>query len=401
MKLRRIGRIMLFVLAGLTVLGIAGFLWLRSSPYWAGITLFSEDRRVENFRNMDQVFPYRTVARTGAVWMFGQDPRPLPEVYAHQGRDHDLQTFLDRTATTGLLVVHRGDIVHEEYRLGADEASRFTSWSIAKSVLSAMIGIAVEEGHIDSIRDPIGRYVPALAGSGYANVAIEDALTMSSGVGFDEDYDSFTSDVNMLFIQIAAGAPIEQTVAELESVREAGVYNEYVSSDSIALGLVLESATGLPNEVYLATRLWGPMGAEAEAFWNTGRAGDILPMCCLNATLRDYARFGRLYLNGGLRDDTQIIPSEWVSASTNPTAPHLLPGPNPASFWTFGYGYQWWIPEDPQGDFLAIGIWGQYLYVDPTRGVVIVKTSADPAFDDNDHESVAAFRAIARAMADR
>ncbi len=399
MRLRRIIRIMLFILAGLTAVGFAGFLWLRTTPYWSGITLFWEDRRVENFRSMDQVFPYRRVAREGYVWGFGDDPRPLPESYRHLGEDRDLAGFLDRTVTTGLLVVHQGDIVHEEYRLGAAEISRFTSWSMAKSVLSALIGIAVEEGHIASIRDPIGRYVTDLSGSGYADVPIEDALTMSSGVAFDEDYDSFTSDVNMLFVDIAAGTPMAETIAGLERVREPGIYNDYISSDSIALGLVLEHATGMSADAYLASRLWGPMGAEAHAFWNTGRSGEVLPMCCLNATLRDYARFGRLYLEAGARDGTQIVPAAWVAASTNPTARHLQPGPNPASSWTFGYGYQWWIPEDPQGDFLAIGIWGQYLYIDPVRAVIIVKTSADPLFDDNDHETVAAVRAIARAAA--
>ena len=121
--------------------------------------------------------------------------------------------------------------------------------------------------------------------------------------------------------------------------------------------------------------------------------------CCLNATLRDYARFGRLYLEGGARDGRQIVPAEWIAASVNPAAPHLQPGENPASSWTFGYGYQWWIPEDPQGDFTAIGVWGQYIYIDPAREVIIVKSSADPDFDDNDHETIAAFRAIARAVA--
>ncbi|WP_071796468.1 serine hydrolase domain-containing protein [Natronohydrobacter thiooxidans] len=349
---------------------------------------------------MNQVFPSRDVPRAGPVWEFGRDPRPLPETYAFSGTEHDLAAFLDRTITTGLLVVHRGAITHEEYRLGADETSPFTSWSMAKSVLSALIGIAVEEGHIASIRDPIGQYVPALVGSGYAYVPIEDALTMSSGVAFDEDYDNPFSDINMLFIRaMAMGVPVEETIAGLQAVRPPGTFNDYVSSDSMALGLVLEGATGIPLADYLATRLWGPMGAEADAFWSTDRTGREFALCCLNATLRDYARFGRLYLEGGARDGQQIVPADWVAASVNPTAPHLQPGENPASSWTFGYGYQWWIPEDPQGDFLAIGVWGQYIYIDPVREVVIVKTSADPDFDDNDHESVAAFRAIAWAFA--
>ena len=400
MPARRLTRIALWTLAALAVLLLASFLWLRQSPYWAGITLFSERHRVENFRAMDRVFPARPVPRGDDIRPFGRAPQPLPATYTFNGEARDLPAFLDRTETTGLLVVHRGAITHEEYRQGADETSLFTSWSMAKSVLSALIGIAVEEGHITSIRDPIGRYVPALASSGYGAVPIEDALTMSSGVAFDEDYDNPLSDINMLFIRaMAMGVPAEETLARLARVRDPGTYNDYVSSDSMALGLVLEAATGMAPADYLASRLWGPMGAESDATWSTDRTGREFALCCLNATLRDYARFGWLYLEGGARDDLQIVPAAWVAASVAPEAAHLQPGSNPASHWTFGYGYQWWIPEEPEGDFLAIGVWGQYIYVDPARDVVIVKTSADPDFDDHDHESVAAFRAIARSVA--
>ncbi len=394
---RLIGRIGLVVFLVVVIAGIGGAVWLRNSPYWAGITLFSEANRVENFRAMDEVFPYREVAAGGPVWAFDEAPEALPETYTHGGEVRRIDRFLDETATTGLIVIRDGAITHEDYRLGADETSRFTSWSVAKSVLSALIGIAVADGDIESIDDPLDRYVPALQGSGYAGVTVEQALTMSSGVLFDEDYNDPMSDVNQLFMTLATGLPMEEALADLERERAPGTYNNYISSDSIALGLVLEAATGVPLETYLETRLWGPMGAEAGAFWNTGREGLVLPFCCLNATLRDYARFGRLFLEGGARDGVQIVPRDWVAASTVPTAPHLEPGDNPASFWTFGYGYHWWIPEDPQDEFLAIGIWGQYIYVDRARDVVIVKTSADYDFDIRDHESVAVFRAIARA----
>ena len=400
MSSHRIVRFVAWTLGAFALLALAGFLWLRQSPYWAGITLFAQSHRVENFRAMDRVFPDRPVARSGPIWAFGHDPQPLPATYAFGGAERELTAFLDRTVTTGLLVVHRGEITHEDYRLGADETSPFTSWSMAKSVLSALIGIAIEEGHIASLRDPIGAYVPALQGSGYADVPIEDALTMSSGVAFDEDYDNPLSDINMLFIRaMAMRAPIEQIIGGLQRERAPGTYNDYVSADSMALGLVLEAATGMRVAAYLQSRLWGPMGAEADATWSTDRTGREFALCCLNARLRDYARFGRLYLEGGAREGRQIIPADWVVASVNPKAPHLQPGPNPASSWTFGYGYQWWVPENPRGDFLAIGVWGQYIYIDPTRSVIIVKTSADPAFDDNDHESVAAFRAIAAELA--
>ncbi|MCH8530931.1 MAG: beta-lactamase family protein [Saccharospirillum sp.] len=380
------------------LVGVAAFLWLRQSPYWAGITLFAEGYRVENFRAMDRVFPYREVARADSVWAFDEGSFSLPSTYRFNGETREMKQFLEQTETTGLLVVQSGVIIHEAYRLGADEQSLLTSWSMAKSVLSALIGIAIEEGHIGSVRDPIGLYVPSLSDTDYGAVPIEDALTMSSGMGFDEDYDNPFSDINMLFIRaMAMGVPVEQTIAELVSVRSPGIYNDYVSSDSMALGLVLEHATGMQVSDYLSSRLWGPMGAESDATWSTDRTGREFALCCLNATLRDYGRFGRLYLQGGQRNGQPIIPQDWIQQSLNPTAAHLQPGDNPDSSWTFGYGYQWWLPEEPQGDFLAIGVWGQYIYVHPEHEVVIVKTSADPNFDDNDHESVAVFRAIAEA----
>lgn len=399
MTLRNFSRFLLFIFLGLAVLGAGGFFWLQQSPYWAGITLFSESKRVENFRAMDEVFPYRTIAATGNVWTLAQEAQPLPATYAFDGEERDLAAFLDETMTTGFLVLHGGTITHESYHLGAGEASQLTSWSMAKSIVSALIGIAVEEGQIASLSDRVSAYVPSLEGTAYGAVSIEDVLTMSSGIGFNEDYDDPFSDVNQLFISFATGAPLDETLAPYESVREPGTYNEYISSDTIALGLVLEGATGETADAYLQSRLWGPIGAEADAFWNTGRAGSVLPMCCMNATLRDYARFGRLFLEDGARDGQQIIPAAWVQASITPQGPHLQPGENPASSWTFGYGYQWWVPEESDGDYAAIGIWGQYIYVDPARDVVIVKTSVDEGFDDNDHESIAVFRAIARSLA--
>lgn len=399
---RLILRIFLWGTGALILLALAGFLWLRQSPIWAGVTLFWENHRVEHFRNMDRVFPYRRVARSGPVWAFDSNPRPLPESYDFHGEPLALSDFLDRTETTGLLVVHQGAITHEEYRLGADEESRFTSWSVAKSVVSALIGIALEEGHIASINDPIEAYVEGLAGTPYGAVSIEDALTMSSGIDFNEDYDQSGSDINAVFTNAMAwNVPQVEMLAGFVSIREPGTFNDYISADTMALGMVLEGATGMHLAEYLESRLWGPVGAEADAFWSTDRQGQEFALCCLNATLRDYARFGRLYLEGGAREGKQIVPAGWVAASVTPDAPHLQPGENPASSWVFGYGYKWWVPEEPQGDFLAIGVWGQYVYVDPAREVVIVKTSVDPEFDDNDHETVAAFRAIAAAMGDR
>ena len=164
MLTHRLTRIALWTLATLAVLILAAFLWLRQSAYWAGITLFSESHRVENFRAMDRVFPARPCPVGQRLGLRPRARAAARDTTPSRAQSRDLAAFLDRTETTGLLVVHRGAITHEEYRQGADATSPFTSWSMAKSVLSALIGIAVEEGHIASIRDPIGAYVPALAG---------------------------------------------------------------------------------------------------------------------------------------------------------------------------------------------------------------------------------------------
>ena len=296
-------------------------------------------------------------------------------------------------------MVLRGDtLVHEQYRSGWSEASRATSWSVAKSVVSALVGIALGEGRIESLDDPVTRYVPELVGSGYDGVPLRHLLTMSSGVAFDEGYDSTFSDINWIFVRsMALGRPMLDYYSGLERVRDPGVYNEYASSDTGVLALVLARATGVSPAEYLETRLWQPAGMESDAFWNTDRSGAEIGFCCLNAVLRDWARFGLLYLENGMRDGSRILPEDWVARSVEPEAPHLQPGPNPDSHWTFGYGYKWWIPEDREdGEFTAIGIYGQYIYVNPARGVIVVKAGTDPLFDDHDHESVALFRAIAR-----
>ena len=172
---------------------------------------------------------------------------------------------------------------------------------------------------------------------------IEDALTMSSGIAFDEDYARAMSDISMLFIRaMAMGQPQVDILVPLESIREPGTFNDYVSSDTMALGMVLEGATGMLVAEYLETRIWGRLGAEADAFWSTDRRGQEFALCCLNATLRDYARFGRLYLEGGARNGDQIIPANWVAASVAPEAARLQAGDNPASIRTFGYRYKRW-----------------------------------------------------------
>ena len=393
-------------IVGVTVLVLAvglygGYRYLLTTEYGMFFTLFADDHRAENFRSMDEIFPSTDIRADDDVWAFETDERALPSPYRYEGEERDLEGFLERTETTGLVVVHEDAIVHEEYRRGNDAASRATSWSMAKSVVSAAVGIAIEDGHLDGVDDEVVTHVPELAGSGYDGVTVRDLLTMSSGVDFDEDYDSTFADVNMIFASsMALGEPMLDYYADLERIREPGTFNDYISSDSGVLAATVAAATGRPIAQHVQDELWQPAGMEGDAFWSTDRTDAEIGFCCLNAQLRDYARFGRLYLDDGVRDGRQVLPAGWVEASTHREAAHLEPGDNPDSSWTFGYGYQWWIPEDRINDeFAAIGVWGQYIYVDPVNRVVIATTSIDGGFDDRDHESVAVFRTIAAEVA--
>ena len=368
------------------------------------IVLFESDVVVENFRGMDEIFfDTRTVHAGDDVWELDYNETALPETYEYNGDVKSINEFLEETWTTGMIVISDDVVVYEEYFLGGDETSQHISWSVAKSFVSAIMGIAVDEGYIESIEDPATKYVPFLTGSGYEGVRIKDILQMSSGVRFDETYSDFFSDINRMGRVIALNTSLADFIYTLENEREPGTYNHYVSMDTQVLGMVLMEATGKSLTELLEEHIWKPVGMEADAYWLVDGDGAELAFGGLNAVLRDYARFGLLYLHGGKRGNRQIVPEDWVEASVTPDAPHLMPGENPSSDWVMGYGYQWWIPENPEGDFMAIGIYNQFIYVNPDLGVVIAKNSAYADYDtdgeEKELESVAVFRAITHALA--
>ncbi len=323
----------------------------------------------DNFRSMDEIAPHNDIDAGGDVWELERDERALGTL-THEGES--LDRFLDRTMTTGFVVVHDGKVVYEDYRQGYDETTQATSWSVAKSFTSALVGIAVEEGDIDSVDDPVVEYVPELEGSGYADVTVYDLLTMSSGVSFEENYDDPTSDIYMLFIDAYTDdhTMVEQ-MAEIEQVSPPGTRQAYLSSDTVVLGLVVREATGQRLSDYAEEKLWKPAGMEEDAFWSTDSAGTEIAMCCLNAQVRDYARFGLLYLNDGVRADTgeQVVPADWVHESTVNQPLRVEPGSG-----SIDYGYKWWIRGE--NEYEAVGVYGQSVYVDAERDVVIAKTSA-------------------------
>lgn len=388
-------------LAGAALVVAALLLLLRPgmerSP-WAMLRLFHADVRAENFRHLERIFPTVSLPASSRPQPFAHAPAAISGQYVFAGEQRAVDDFLARTTTTGLLVVRDGVIVHEQYRLGADANSRFTSFSVAKSVVAALVGIAVKDGAIRSLDDTVDAYVPAYADSAWAKVTVRDLLRMASGIDFDERYDTQFSDIQEVFQRAyLLGIPLDDTVRDYPAAtgeQPPGTRFHYISINTQVLANVLRHATGQRLVDYAHLQLWEPLGMEDEALWAIdGEGGTEVAYCCLNTTLRDYAKLGQLYLQQGRLGDRQLLPADWVRESTRRPEPWLAAGvARPER----GYGYHWWVPPDADGEYFANGIWGQSVWVDERTRTVIVKTSADPAFEANTDELIAVMRAIAR-----
>lgn len=370
------------------------------------LTLFEPDKIVHNFQHMDTLFMTRPIKARKNHAPFRQDSRPLPASFIYKGETINIRKFLEDTWTTGIMVIKNDVVLFEEYYRGLTEKSRAISWSMGKSMVSAMVGIAVQEGHIKNLLTPVSDYVPLLRGSGYEGVSLKDVLQMSSGIRFNEDYADFFSDINRMGRTFALGTPMDDFVTSLKSERKPGTYNHYVSMDTQVLGMVLRETTGQTLSHYLEEKIWQKAGMESDAYWLVDSTGMEMAFGGLNIVLRDYARFGQLFLNNGVYDGQQIIPKKWIEDSVTPDAPHLMPGENPLSSWVMGYGYQWWIPETSpkkiKNDYMAIGVYNQYIYVHPLSRTVVVKLSAYPNYNTDGSEktlrTVELFRTIAEQM---
>lgn len=387
------------------IVGIgAAFNYQRLIRLYRVVTLFDKDVIVENFRHMDNLFAKKIVHKAEKPSSFERELQPLPETFSYNGQEIDLQDFLKDQWTTGLIVTKDGKITFESYWLGNDETTKTISWSACKPMISALVGIALDEGLIKDINEPVTDYVPFLKGTGYDGVSIKHVLQMSSGVGFNEDYADFNSDINRMGRMMALNRSIDDFVASLKNNREPGTYHHYVSMNTQVLAMILREVTGKSISDYMEEKLWKRIGTESDGFWLVDNKGMELAFGGFNAVLRDYARVGLLYLQDGNWEGKSVVPSQWVHASITPDAPHLQPGERSSSYWVLGYGYQWWVPLRPEGDFLAIGIYGQFIYVHPVYRVVIAKSSAykDYKIDGKDKhlQTIEMFRAIARRLAD-
>ncbi|MGL4490481.1 MAG: serine hydrolase domain-containing protein [Rhizobiaceae bacterium] len=399
--MRRFFRWLLWSVLALAILGAAVGYWQREKIARLNNvnTLFDGDKIVANFSAMKDLFFWTEVKRSGDIIPLLDDKLDLPQSYSSRGEPKLVREWLDKTQTTSLLVLREGRITHEEYRLGTKAEDRRISWSMAKSFLSAMFGVAVADGRIKSLDDPVDAYVPKLKGTVYEGVTIRNVLNMASGVRFDEDYKAFFSDINKMGRVLALGGSMDDFAAGLEArERPQGQSFQYTSIDTHILGMVLRSATGKDLPALMEELLWSKLGVEDDAYYLTDGYGVAFALGGLNIRTRDYARFGQMMLNFGSFNGKQIIPTAWAVDSVLPSAPSAID----PMYSTIGYGYQWWVPANSDDEFYAIGIYGQYLYVNRPARVVIVKTSAHFDFDqvgENgalvEEETIDMFRGIA------
>lgn len=367
--------------------------------------LFTGRPQFENFARFKELLPVSRMASPAEPHVLPEGkPIALPGHYAFEGEMRSSQSFLEQTDTSAVLVLKDGVIRHELYRLSGGRGVQWISWSVAKSFVSALVGIALAEGHIRSIDDAISDYIAVEPGSAYAGVAIRHVLQMSSGARWNEDYADTASDVHRLGATMAGAMSLDTFVATMVPESAPGTVCRYNSGDTQALGALLVKATGRSLTDYMREKLMEPLGFEADAYWLVDSTGMEMAFAGLNVTARDFARLGELYRGQGRWRGRQIVPEEWVAASIVADAPHLQPGQpiladHPIDL---GYGYQWWLPSGNYGEFCAIGIYNQLIYVDPPRGVTIVKLSANPAYGttmeeatNRELENIAFLRAIA------
>ncbi|MCD0451708.1 beta-lactamase family protein [Actinocorallia sp. API 0066] len=323
---------------------------------------------------------------TGPPTPLPTTPQALPDTVPWKGDHITVARFLDLTHTNALVILRDGAVTHEWYRDGVTDTTRLSSWSMAKSIISLLVGQAIARGELTEAARLTDLLPELRTGDAYDTVTVRDLLDMASGINVSENYKEywpFTGTARMyLTHDLPAFVKDHRDLAFTPGSRA-----DYRSVDTQILGLILTRVTGIPLADLLTERLWKPVGAEHTATWNLDRPGGTeKAYCCVNATARDYARIGQLVLDDGRAAGQQIVPTSWITRIATPS-PHAL-GP-------WGYSAQWWhhSPTDPT-DYSAIGIHGQYTYVNPATRTVIVKLS-DHGTEQDERETYTVFRALA------
>ena len=283
--------------------------------------------------------------------------------------DLDVDAFMSSQNSAAVVVVHNSRVRLEKYGLYQDRDKRWTSFSVAKSFTSTLVGAAVKDGHIKSLDDKVSDYVKALKGSAYDDVSIHQLLTMTSGVRWNENYQDPQSDVAMF--NETEPEPGETALLSylkrLERAHPAGTVFNYSTGETNLVGVLVASATGKPLADYLSEKIWKPYGMQQFATWVTSKSGEEISGCCIQAAALDYARFGQFMLDGGVAGGQAVLPDGWIEEATRTQVQVGREGVR-------DYGYQWWTLAE--GAYMAGGIFGQAIFIDPVRQLVVVTHSS-------------------------
>ncbi|MEZ5694432.1 MAG: serine hydrolase [Altererythrobacter sp.] len=350
---------------------------LANMPTDRNVLFWSVEQRDAAFRAMDAL-PVLAEAR---VIESGDTVFPLP---AGETLDLgvDLDAYMKKQRTSGMVIVLDGMVVTEKYGLGFGPEGKWTSFSVAKSLTSTMVGAAVKDGAIKSLDDKVTDYIEGLKGSAYDDVTVRQLLTMTSGVKWNEDYTDPNSDVAK-FNEHKAEDGLDATVSYMRTLpREAPAGEKWVykTGETNLIGVLVSEATGKPLSEYLSEKVWAPFGMEQDATWLLGSTGHEISGCCIQASTRDFARFGLFMLGGAKIDGVSVLPDGWIAEATTKQAPIGVEGR--------GYGFQWWTNDE--GSYAAQGIFGQGIFIDPARNLVIASNSNWPTATD--YEGVGAER---------
>jgi len=339
----------LFILAGLSLLAVVtGRTYLFKAVAY-------------NFADVDD---YK-VFTNDEVAISQPQPWPVSQNFNETEMPSALQAELDAIKNIGVVVIKNDSLFYEKYRIGYSDSSWSGSFSMAKSIASLLIGVAIKEGKIGSLEDPVGKYIPEFNEGEKAKVKIIHLLTMSSGSDWDESYSNPLSTTTELYY----GSDVYKTATGVKIIKEPGTYHDYKSGDSQLLGLILEKATGKSLSEYASEKLWKPLGAEHPAKWSTDKKnGHTKSYCCFNSNARDFARIGQLMLDSGKWKGTEIISPDYYQKSIAACAINDENG-SQCSY----YGYQWWLVPYKPGVFYARGILGQYIIIIPEKNMVVVR----------------------------
>ncbi len=359
-------------------------------PVGTADSMWNDPYMIGSYRHWDEIYPVRTIRRGGEVSELAYGEQIGALTYRRGDRQRTIDEYFERTRAVGIVVIKDDEIVFERYGHGADETSQFTSMSVAKSIVSTLVGFAIDDGLIESVDDPIDKYVPELTGTGYEGVPIRAVLQMSSGIRFIEEYSSSASDSYRIWIETVhyRTKRLDDYVAEMERTQDPYFDFNYKGVDTAALGWLVASVTGRNLSDYAAEKIWIPLGMESDASWGLdGRGEDAteIAFCCVNATLRDYARFGLFMLHRGEWNGAQLLPEAWVDAATVPDGEQVEPGRLYPGY-PLGYGFQWWTFAGDEPAYSAIGVNGQFIYIIPGRNMVIAANHVWEDFWDNSLE---------------